>query len=132
MRFAFSLLCTAALVAQEGAAPPAAPDQHLDLRVLYAGKPDDARAAAWRAFLEPRTNAFAVIDVEQLTEQSMGDADVLILDCPDPIVRNAEGKPERISVPRPKSLTVAFDRPTVVVGGMAMITDELSLKLDWL
>ncbi len=133
MRFVFaSMLLAATTAAQEGAAPAPAADQHLDLRVLYAGKPDDARTAAWREFLQPRTNGFAVIDVEQLTEQSMGDADVLILDCPDPIVRNAEGKAERISVPRPKSLTAAFDRPTVVIGGMAMITDRLDLKLDWL
>ena len=94
--------------------------------------PDDARTAAWREFLAPRTAGFSAIDVEQLTEQSMKDADVLILDCPDPIVRNAAGNPERINVPRPKALTAAFDRPTVVIGGMAMVTDRLDLKLDWL
>ncbi|HEX5051671.1 MAG TPA: hypothetical protein VFZ65_07870 [Planctomycetota bacterium] len=104
----------------------------LELKVLYAGVPDDPRTEQWREFLAPRTKGFTVLDVEQLGDDTVTDADIVILDCPDPIVRNAAGNPERIKVPRPRNLTAAFGHPTIVVGGMALITDHLELKSNWL
>ena len=100
----------------------------LDLKVLYAGVPDHPRTEQWREFLTTHTAGVTVVDVKQLADGAGADADVVILDCPDPIVKNAEGRPERIAVPRPSGLTLAFGRPTIVVGGMAMITDDLHLK----
>lgn len=118
------LLFVTVLAAQE--AP------RLELDVLYAGKPDHARTAQWREFLEPRVKSFTVVDVEKLTKDNVGDADVVVLDCPDPIVRNADGRAESIRVPRPAGFGVDFGHPTIVVGGMAMITDDLELKSNWL
>ncbi|MFO1078231.1 MAG: hypothetical protein U1E73_10975 [Planctomycetota bacterium] len=118
------LLFVGAILAQD--AP------HLALKVLYAGVPDHARTAGWREFLQPKVDRFTVIDVTQLTREAAGDADVVILDCPDPIVRDAAGKPTRIAVPRPQAVDADFGLPTIVVGGMAMITDGLHLKSNWL
>jgi hypothetical protein len=118
------LLVTAVLAAQEA--------QRLDLKVLYAGVPKHARTEQWREFLAPRTKSFTAVHVEQLTEDNVGDADLVILDCPDPILRKADGQAERIAVPEPKHLTAAFGRPTIVVGGMTMVTDRLDLKSNWL
>lgn len=111
---------------------PAQQEPKVDLKVLYAGVPDHARTEQWREFLSKHTAGVEVIDVKQLADGAGADADVVILDCPDPIVKNAEGRPERIAVPRPGGLTLAFGRPTIVVGGMAMITDGLHLKSNWL
>jgi len=104
----------------------------LDLKVLFAGVPGHARTAAWRDFLTKHTAGVTIVDVKQLQDGDGADADVVVLDCPDPIVRNADNQPGGIEVPRPKGLTLAFGRPTVVVGGMAMVTDDLHIKSNWL
>lgn len=106
--------------------------QKLDLKVLYAGVPDHPRTEQWRTFLAAHTTSVALADVKTLADGDGRDADVVILDCPDPIVRKADGNPERIAVPSPKGLTAAFDRPTIVVGGMTLHTDHLQLKSNWL
>src|SRR5262245_18993599 len=82
--------------------------QKLDLKVLYAGVPDHARTAQWREFLAQHTARVTVADVKELADGDGKDADVVIVDCPDPIVRKADGNPERIDVPAPKGLTAAF------------------------
>lgn len=105
---------------------------HLDLKVLYAGVPGHARTQQWREFLAKHTQGVAVVDVTQLGDDVVSDADVVILDCPDPLVRNAEGQVQSIKVPRAKALTTRFSRPTIVVGGMVMLTDGLHLKSNWL
>jgi hypothetical protein len=106
--------------------------QKLDLKVLYAGVVDHPRTEQWRTFLAAHTTSVAVVDVKAIADGDGKDVDVVILDCPDPIVRKADGQPERIDVPAPKGVTVSFDRPTVVVGGMTMHTDHLQLKSNWL
>ena len=111
---------------------PAQQEPKLELKVLYAGVPDHPRTEQWREFLGKHTAGVTVIDVKQLGDDTQVDADVVILDCPDPIRKNAEGRPERIDVPRPSGLTLGFARPTIVVGGMVMITDHLHLKSNWL
>jgi hypothetical protein len=111
---------------------PAQQEPKVDLKVLYAGVPGHARTEQWREFLAKHTAGVTVTDVKQLADGAGADADVVILDCPDPIVKNAEGRPERIAVPKPAGLTTAFARPTIVVGSMAMITDGLHLKSNWL
>lgn len=123
-RFVAPLLFASVLAAQEAA--------KLDLKVLYAGVPDHPRTAQWRAFLEQHTQQVTVVDAKQLADGDGATADVVILDCPDPIVRKADGTPERIAVPKVEKLTVAFGRPVIVVGGMAMVTDHLQLKSNWL
>jgi hypothetical protein len=120
------LLLATALPAQADAV------EKLDLKVLYAGVKDHPRTEQWRAFLTGHTRSVAIADVTTLADGDGKDADVVILDCPDPLVRNAAGSVDRISVPRPKGVTVAFDRPTIVVGGMTLHTDHLQLKSNWL
>jgi len=104
----------------------------LDLKVLYAGVADHPRTEQWRAFLAAHVAHVALTDVKAIADGSGTDADVVILDCPDPIVRKADGNPERIAVPSPKGLTAAFDRPTIVIAGMTLHTDHLQLKSNWL
>ena len=82
--------------------------------------------------LSEKLAALTVVDAKQLADGDGADADVVILDCPDPIVRKADGNPERIAVPKVEKLTVAVGRPVIVVGGMAMVTDRLQLKSNWL
>jgi hypothetical protein len=128
LRLAVPLLACSLLCGQEAQQT----DQKLDLKVLYAGVPDHARTEAWRAFLAPRTLAFTVVDAAQFTEADAASADVVVLDCPDPIRKDDQGRPTRIDVPRPKQLTAAFDRPTIVIASMAIVTDRLDLKANWL
>ena len=118
------LLFAPALCAQEAPAPK------LDVKVLYAGVPGE-RTDEWRAFLTPRAASVETVDVEQFSEADANGFDLVILDCPDPLVRK-DGKVQRIRVPKPKQLSASFDRPTIVVGGMALITDRLELKSNWL
>lgn len=106
--------------------------QKLELKVLYAGVVDHPRTEQWRTFLAAHTTSVAVVDVKAIADGDGKDVDVVILDCPDPIVRKADGQPERIDVPPPKGVTVSFDCPTVVVAGMTMHTDHLQLKSNWL
>lgn len=106
--------------------------QSLDLKVLYAGVAGHARTAQWREFLGQHGAKVTVAEVKTLADGDGQDADVIILDCPDPIVRKADGQVERIAVPTPNGLTAAFGRPTIVVGGMVMHTDRLHLKSNWL
>lgn len=106
--------------------------EQLDLRVLYAGVPDAPRAAAWRTFLEPRTTGFEAIAAGELSVAASEDFDVVVLDCPDPIMRDENGRPTRIKVPETPGLTATFGRPVIVVGGMALRTDRLDLKSNWL
>ncbi len=110
----------------------AAQAPRLDLKVLYAGVKDHPRTAQWREFLGGHGATVTFAEVEKLADGDGKDADVVILDCPDPIVRSATGNVERIAVPVPKGVTVAFDRPVVVIAGMAIHTDRLHLKSDWL
>ena len=124
MRVLVVPLLAAAVLAQQ--------EHKLELRVLYAGVPDHPRTGQWREFLAAHTAGVTVTDVKQLADGDGADADVVILDCPDPIVRNASGKPERIDVPRPRGVTLAFGRPAIVVGGMTMLTHKLHLKSNWL
>ena len=56
---------------------------------------------------------------------------MVILDCPDPIRRGEDGKATRIAVPK-LQLDVAFDRPAIVVAGLALRTDRMDLKSNWL
>jgi hypothetical protein len=104
----------------------------LDLKVLYAGTPGHVRTEQWRAFLAEHTAGVTITDVKTLADGDGADADVVILDCPDPLVRDDQGQVQRIAVPVPAGLTRAFGRPAIVVGAMAMLTDRLHLKSNWL
>ncbi len=142
LRIAAPLIVSSLLVAQDAgsdatdrrATDQETADRHakLDLDVLYVGAPEHPRTTAWRDFLAPRTAGFRVVDAESFAEADAAGADVVVLDCPDPIVRDENGRPTRIAVPQPKQLTASFATPTVVVGGMALVTDRLQLKPDWL
>lgn len=111
---------------------PAQENEKLDLKVLFAGVAGHARTEQWQQFLARHTRDVRVLDVQAFTEADAEGADVVILDCPDPILRDGNGRPTRVAVPMPKQLTAGFARPTIVVGGMAMVTDRLQLKSNWL
>src|SRR6185436_2532729 len=71
--------------------------ERVDLKVLYAGVPGP-RTEEWRAFLEARTAACTTITTEQVTRAAADGFDVVVVDCPDPIVRNDQGGVERLNV----------------------------------
>ena len=125
LRTASFVLCATAAVAQ-------VPEPRLDLEVLYAGVAGSPRAEDWRQFLASHVGAVEVIDTKDLTRQKAAAFHVVVLDCPDPIVRDAGGKPLRIATPAAPGVGVDFGKPIVVVGGMAMVPDHLHLKLGWL
>lgn len=112
-------------------APPDAA-QKLDLKLLYAGVPGHPRTEDWRAFLQLRAKAFKVIATEQVTVETAKGFDVVIVDCPDPTVRDAAGKVERLNVPKAPGMGADFGRPVVFVGAMAMVPQRLDLMPGWL
>jgi hypothetical protein len=132
MRNLFPAPLLVCAIAAQHPATPQEPRQHLDLAVLYAGVKDHARAAEWQEFLAPRTRKFEVVASEDLSRERAHGFDVIIVDCPDPLVKNAQGQVDRIDVPKAPGITLDFGRPTIFVGGMAMIADRLKLKLGWL
>jgi hypothetical protein len=112
-------------------APTPAANQKLDLKVLYAGVPGP-RTDEWRAFLEPRTAGFQAIATEQVTAEAAKGFDVVVVDCPDPVVKNDKGEVQRLAVPKAPGIGADFGRPVVFGGAMAMVPNQLELLLGWL
>ena len=121
------LLCAGALPAQ--VSPDPLPK--MDVKVLYAGVPGP-RTEAWRAFLAPRTAGFEAIATEQVTVDAAKGFDVVVVDCPDPTVRDDKGDVTGLKVPKAPGIDKDFARPVVFVGAMVMIPHRLEWKLGWL
>ena len=113
------------------APPTPTGNQKLDLKVLYAGVPGP-RTDEWRAFLEPRTAGCQAIATEQVTADAAKGFDVVIVDCPDPTVKNDKGEVQQLAVPKAPGIGLDFGRPVVFVGAMAMVPHRLDLMLGWL
>ncbi len=106
-----------------GAALPAF-DEPIPLKVLYAGKPNRARTADFRAFLEAHFAKVGVGDYLALSAAGTKGYDVVILDWPDLPPRDDKG------FQRP-ALERDYDRPTILIGGGTLaVGRHLELKVD--
>jgi len=137
----FALLLTAAI----GPAPIntfAAPtlddgDDRLNLRVLYAGKPDHARARDFIQFLDAHFVNPMATSYETITAEEAKDYDVIIFDWPSILPRDENGDVLRdnfrLQSPKQPSLPEDWDRPSIVIGGPGQnIAGMFRSKIDWL
>jgi hypothetical protein len=109
-------------------AAAADPAGKIGLRVLYAGRPGDARTAEFVAFLGQH---FAKVG-----EVSYSDFEPKMADGYDVVVFDAASKrmtPNSLGLPKRPNLPPDYDRASVLIGGAGvMAVMPLQPKLDWL
>jgi hypothetical protein len=108
-----------------GAEPPP-PAGKINLRVLYAGVPGDARTAEFMAFLGKYFTKVGQAPFSQFEPKMADGYDVVIFDAEPKPTPNSIGMPPRPNLPRD------YDRATVLIGGAVMVTLPLQTKIDWL
>jgi hypothetical protein len=109
------------------AGPLPAADPKIDLAVLYAGSVDSARTDDFVALLARHFRRVGTTAYTTFRSEEAHGWDVVLLDC------EIHPTAETIGLEKQPSLPVAYDRPTVLIGGGgAMVGDRLGLKLDWL
>lgn len=134
MRYA---ILTAALAALMLASQVVASDEKIDVKVLYAGKPGDARTKDFVAFLKKHFVRVGETDYEKFKPDEAKGFDVVIFDWPSIYPRDKDGKitPKFTSLnsPKPPKLPEAFDRPAILIGAAgSSATGQLQLKINWL
>lgn len=135
MRYAVLATTLAALMMASQAV--AADEKNIDVKVLYAGKPGDARTKAYVAFLQQHFVRVGETDYEKFKPDEAKGFDVVIFDWPSIYPRDKDGKivPKFSHLNSPKSpkLPEDFDRPAVLVGAVGgYLGGQLKLKIDWL
>jgi len=124
-------LALTGMAAQE---KPPAPEK-IQLRVLYAGKPESPREKEFVALLGGHFAEVGTIHLGSACSAKAKDWDVVVLDWISIYPRDEQGKtiPNKgISMP-PVKLDAAFSRATVMIGAAAgTVGGSLKLKTDWL
>jgi hypothetical protein len=101
------------------------PAGKINLRVLYAGRPGDARTAEFVAFLGERFT--------KVGEASYSDFTPAMADGYDVVVFDAAPTQNSIGLPPPPKLSPDYDRASVLIGGAGVrAVESLKPKLDWL
>lgn len=129
MKTIIALMIFASLVwAQSPASAPN--EEHLPLRVLYAGNAGTAYTAAWRRFLDRHVDLVRVMSASDVTAKDLDGIDVLLIDGE---VIEGEGNDTRIKSERFRlTLDDLQGRPVLLMGGQGgLFADELSLKTSW-
>ncbi|AGA28364.1 protein-disulfide reductase DsbD domain-containing protein [Singulisphaera acidiphila] len=99
-------------------------DEPINLRVLYAGDPKNARTADFRSFLEKHFTKVGLADYLSLGQAETKGYDVVILDWPGLPPRDQAGF-------RHPALDRNYDRPTILIGGGSLgVGRSQQLKLD--
>ena len=123
-----------AFVCLGGAASSA---ETIQLKVLYAGKPGDARTKDYVAFLQQHFVRVGETDYEKFKPEEAKDFDVVIFDWPSIYPRDKDGKISPkftgLNSPHPPKLLENFDRPAILIGAAgSSATNQLRLKINWL
>ena len=100
-----------------------------DLRVLYAGDPDDARTEDFEKFLAAHFKAVGTTSYSTFSPAAMDDYDVVIFDWGKIFDRENN----RLHSPERPALPADFSRPMVLIGAPGIrIAESLGARLDWL
>ena len=134
MRYRCLAASLAALVLLD---PTASAAEKVQLKVLYAGKPNDARTKDFVSFLQEQFVRVGEVDYEKFKPDQAKDFDVVIFDWPSIYPRDKDGKiaPKLTSLnsPKPPKLPEDFDRPAILIGAAgSSATSQLRLKINWL
>jgi hypothetical protein len=129
-----SLAALAALVLLD---PTASATEKVQLKVLYTGKPNDARTKDFVSFLQQHFVRVGEADYEKFKADEAKDFDVVLFDWPSIYPRDKDGKiaPKLTSLnsPKPPKLSEDFDRPAILIGAAgSSATRQLRLKINWL
>jgi hypothetical protein len=101
----------------------------IDLKVLYAGKPDAPRTADFKQFLDKTFSEVGTVELKALDAKAAERFDVVIVDSPTPYGVGDEG----FKMPEAPVLTTDFTKPTILMGAAGgRVLRELKIKLHWL
>ncbi len=123
------LLAAAAFVfmAQAAAGAVDTGSSKIELRVIYFGHPQSARANDFVGFLEKHFTKVSQGDLDTFRESEAADYDVTILDYDELKVVN-----NRIQWPK-KIVSKQYSRPTLTIGATgALVSERLGLKTGYL
>jgi hypothetical protein len=131
---------TVAAVAALALLGPAAPAaDKADLKILYAGNVDSARARDFTAFLEQHFAKVTPVDLGKFQEADAKAHDIVIFDWTSIYPRDKDGKVDNsrqaagIGMPPAPRLSHGFDRPAILIGAAGgQVAGNLGLKINWL
>jgi hypothetical protein len=128
---------SAALTALMLASQAVCAAEKIDVKVLYAGKPGDARTKDFVAFLQRHFVRVSETDYEKFNPDEAKGFDVVIFDWPSIYPRDKDGKiaPKLTSLnqPKPPKLTEDFDRAAILIGAAGgFVTMPLRTRINWL
>jgi len=126
MRIRFLLVALGAVwcAGVQAADPPA----KINLRVLYAGRPGDARTAEFVAFLGQHFTKVGEVSYSDFEPKTADGYDVVIFDA-----ASKRTTPNSLGLPKRPKLPPDYDRASVLIGGAGvMAVMPLQPKLDWL
>ena len=134
MRYRCLAASLAALVLLD---PTASAAEKIQLKVLYAGKPNDTRTKDFVSFLQQHFVRVGEVDYEKFKADEAKDFDVVLFDWPSIYPRDKDGKiaPKITSMnsPHVPRLSTDFDRPAVLIGAAGGdLAGPRRLKIDWL
>jgi hypothetical protein len=108
-------------------AASADPADKINLRVLYAGRPGDARTAEFVAFLGQHFTKVGEASYSDFEPKMADGYDVVLFDAA------RERVPNRIGLPPKPKLPPDYNRASVLIGGAGvMAVEPLKTKFDWL
>src|SRR5262249_46728566 len=130
-----SLIAALAALAALGQTGAAA--EKLNVRVLYAGNPDSARAKDFVSFLRQQFANVGEANYEKFKEDDAKSFDVVIFDWTSIYPRDKDGKIDHkftgLHSPKAPHLSPAFDRPAILIGAAGgFLAGKSRLKIDWL
>ena len=134
MRYRCLAASLAALVLLD---PTASAAEKIQLKVLYAGKPNDTRTKDFVSFLQQHFVRVGEVDYEKFKADEAKDFDVVLFDWPSIYPRDKDGKIDpklnSLNSPKPPKLPEDFDRPAILIGAAgSSATSQLRLKINWL
>jgi hypothetical protein len=112
-------------------------EKRIELKVLYAGKPDSERMKDFASFLEKHFAKVSTSNYEAFTPEDANGFDAVILDWPSIYHRDANGKvvwdnKSILVQPKPPQLDKSYARPTVLIGSVAgTIGNQQQLAINW-
>ena len=119
-----------------GTGSPTAAEQ-ADIKVLYAGHVDSARAKDFTSFLGQHFAKVTAIDLGKVRDADARGYDVVLIDWTSIYPRDKDGKISNdnrglLTIPSIQ-LSRDFDRPTVLIGAAGgQFSHGRQLKIDWL
>ena len=109
-------------------AAAADPAGKINLRVLYAGRPGDARTAEFVAFLGQHFTKVGEASYSDFEPAMANDYDVVLFDA-----ASKRTTPNSLGLPKRPKLPPDYNRASVLIGGAGvMAVMPLAPKLDWL